>query len=144
VALSGGYEHIAFRNPSTATPAGSLTIGGYVLAFVNNSAFPKEKDLQVFWGGAKITATPKLDVLFAYYGYKQNSFATGAKAGCSDSSNAACSGRENGLTLAFDYRLSKRFDAYFGSIWTEVQDGLANGFLQKSTVSTTTGIRFKF
>ena len=44
-----------------------------------------------------------------------------------------------------DYRFSKRFDGYLGTFYTGVKDGLANGFdFNTSTVSTTTGIRFKF
>ncbi len=43
-----------------------------------------------------------------------------------------------------DYKFAKRFDGYFGTFWTGVQDGLANGFLNKSTLTTTTGVRFRF
>ena len=144
VKFSAGYEHIAFDNPATPLPQGSLTIGGYVLAFTNNAAFNNQKTLQVSWVGVKIAATPDLDLLGAYYHYKQNSFATGAKAGCSDASNSACSGTENAVSLVADYRFAKRFDGYLGTFYTGVQDGLANGFLNKSTLTTTTGIRFKF
>src|ERR1700694_2483818 len=142
--FSAGYEHIAFDNPATALARGSLTIGGYVLAFTNNAAFNNQKTLQVSWAGVKIAATPDLDLLGAYYHYKQNSFATGAKAGCSDASNSACSGTENAVSLVADYRFAKRFDGYLGTFYTGVQDGLANGFLNKSTLTTTAGIRFKF
>jgi len=144
VKLSAGYEHIAFDNPATLLPQGSLTIGGYVLAFVNNTAFDNQKTLQVFWAGVKIAATPDLDLLGAYYHYKQNSFATGKSAGCSDTSSSGCSGTENVFSLVADYRFAKRFDGYLGTMYTGVQDGLANGFLNKSTLTTTTGIRFKF
>jgi predicted porin len=145
VKLSGGYEHIEFANPRNPLIPGSLTIGGYVLAAVSNTAFDSHKTLQVFWAGVKIAATPNLDLLATYYGYKQNSFATGAKAGCSDSSNGACSGTENALSLVADYRFAKRFDGYFGTFYTGVQDGLANGYIfNKSTLTTTTGIRFRF
>src|ERR1700732_1781100 len=142
--LMGGYEHITFDNPKSPLTAGSLTIGGYVLAVVNNTAFNNQKTLQVFWAGVKFAATADLDLMAAYYGYKQNSFATGAKAGCSDISNSACSGTGNAFSLVADYRFAKRFDGYFGTFYTGVQDGLANGFLNKSTLTTTTGIRFRF
>jgi predicted porin len=58
--------------------------------------------------------------------------------------NAKCSGEENVVSLVADYRFAKRFDGYLGTMYTGVQDGLANGFLNKSTLTTTTGIRFKF
>jgi len=139
-----GYEHIEFANPKTPLLQGSLTIGGYVLAAVNNTAYVNHKTLQVFWAGVKIAATPDLDLLAAYYGYKQNSFATGANAGCSGTQNSGCSGTENAVSLVADYRFAKRFDGYFGTFYSGVQDGLANGFLNKSTLTTTTGIRFRF
>ncbi|TLZ29626.1 MAG: porin [Gammaproteobacteria bacterium] len=143
--FSAGYEHIAFDNPDTPLPRGSLTIGGYVLAFVTINAFNNQKTLQVFWAGVKIAATPDLDLLGAYYGYKQNSYATGADTGCSsDTVSAKCSGTENAFSLVADYRFSKRFDGYLGTFYTGVQDGLAFHFLNKSTLTTTTGIRFKF
>src|SRR6266478_5286479 len=145
VRLSGGYEHIAFNNPDTPLEKGSLTIGGYVLAFTNDKAFPNQKTLQVFWAGAKIGLSPSLDLLAAFYHYKQNSFATGAHAGCSDNSSGGCSGTEDSFSVVLDYRFAKRFDGYFGTFYTGVKDGLANGFdFNTSTVSTTTGIRFKF
>ena len=115
-----------------------------MLAFTNNAAFNNQKILQVFWAGAKFGLSPSLDLLAAFYHYKQNSFATGAKAGCSDNSSGGCSGTENSFSVVLDYRFSKRFDGYLGTFYTGVQDGLANGFLNKSTLTTTTGIRFKF
>jgi predicted porin len=139
-----GYEHIEFANPKTPLLQGSLTIGGYVLAAVNNTAFTSKKTLQVFWAGVKFAATPQLDFTVSYVGYKQSSFATGAKAGCSDDSNAACSGTLASIGLLADYRFAKRFDWYLGTLASGVQDGLANGYLNKSTISTTTGIRFRF
>jgi predicted porin len=139
-----GYEHIAFDNPNHPLPPGTLTIGGYVLAFTNNTAFDNEKTLEVFWAGLRYTIVPALDMSLAYYGYKQNSFATGAHTGCSDTSNAGCSGTEDVASFLLDYRLSKRFDAYAGVMWSEVKDGLANGYIARNNTATTLGLRFKF
>jgi predicted porin len=142
VKVSGGYEHIQFTDPTNPLEAGSLTIGGYVLAVTSNTAFEfNDKTLQVFWAGLKWTVTPDFDLLAAYYGYKQNSY---GKTSCSNTSAATCSGTENVVSLVADYRFAKRFDGYLGTMYTGVQDGLANGFLNKSTLTTTTGIRFKF
>jgi predicted porin len=142
-----GYEHIEFANPKTSLLQGSLTIGGYVLAYVNKSAYDNHKTLQVFWAGVKFAATPQLDLTASFVGYKQNNFASaanGAKAGCSDSTYAACSGNFSSAGLVADYRFAKRFDAYIGTMWSGVDGGLANGYLNKGTLSTTTGIRFRF
>ncbi len=143
--LFAGYEHIKFANPNTPLLPGSLTIGGYVLAVINPPAYNNEKILQVYWAGVKYAATPDLDLMAAFYGYHQNSFATGANAGCSGTQSGGCSGRESSFSLVADYKFAKRFDGYLGTFWTDVQDGLAPvGFLNHSTLATTAGIRFKF
>jgi len=70
---------------------------------------------------------------------------TGVNTGCSTTTRQrGCSGTESSISLLADYKFAKRFDGYFGTFWTGVQDGLANGFLNKSTLTTTTGIRFRF
>ncbi len=142
--LYAGYEHIAFDNPTDPLPVGTLIIGGYQLAVVNNAAYDNQKTLQVFWGGVKWNPTPDLELTAAYYGYKQNSFATGANAGCSTTVSSGCSGNLNAASAVIDYRLTKRFDVYFGPFWNEVQNGLANGYLYRNNIATTLGLRFKF
>jgi predicted porin len=152
-----GYEHIKFANPNSPYNPGQVIIGGYVLAIVNNKAYEDNKVLQVFWGGLKWPITPQLDLIAAYYGYKQNSFATGKDAGCSSSISSGCSGTESTASAVLDYRFSKRFDGYIGTFWSEVQDGLAAGFQltnlnakgvsttsSASTLTSTMGIRFRF
>jgi hypothetical protein len=142
--LYAGYEHIGFENPRTPLVDGFVDIGGYLLAVVNDKAYTNERVLQVFWGGAKWLVTPRLYLAAAYYGYRQNSYGSGAGAGCSDSSSSACSGTETGLGLLSDYRFGRHFDAYLGGVWTEVRDGLANGYLNRATLTSTVGVRFKF
>jgi predicted porin len=145
--LFAAYEHNSFANPTNGYSPGQPIIGGYVLAVIvdNNHAFPNDKILQVFWGGVKWTVVPDLDLTVAYYGYKQNAYAAGADAGCSTNAHAQCSGMENVASFVADYRLSKRFDVYLGTMWSQVQDGLASGFdFATSTVATTAGLRFKF
>ncbi|HEY6482409.1 MAG TPA: porin [Steroidobacteraceae bacterium] len=142
--LLGGYEHIKYADPNTPLPAGFDDIGGYKLAFVNNTAFPNDKILQVYWAGVKYTVAAALDLTVAYYGYRQNSYATGANAGCSSTVSGSCSGNLNAVSFAAVYRLTKRFDAYAGAMWSGVQDGLANGYLNKNNIDPTLGVRFKF
>jgi predicted porin len=152
-----GYEHVKFANPNNPYDPGQVIIGGYVLAIVNNKAYEDNKILQVFWAGLKWPITPQLDLIAAYYGYKQNSFATGKDAGCTSSISSGCSGTENTASALLDYRFSKRFDGYIGTFWSEVQDGLAAGFQltnlnakgvstssSASTLTSTMGIRFRF
>src|SRR6202049_513029 len=140
--LFAGYEHIKFANPDSPLSPGALIIGGYQLAYVNNNAYAINKVLKVFWAGLKYTVVPDFDLAAACDGYKQENFAVPS---CSDTSKGSCSGTENGFSIVGDYRMSKRFDAYIGTFYTGVKDGLANGFvLNKSTVTTTAGVRFRF
>jgi len=149
VKFYAGYEHIQYANPTNPLTAG-FNIANYTIAFVNvqsgaKSTYLNDKTLQVFWGGVRYTVIPNLDLTAAYYGYKQNSYASGADAGCSTNIAGSCSGTTDDLSFDADYRLSKRFDVYAGVMYTGVKDGQANGYLYHTTdITTTTGVRFKF
>jgi predicted porin len=142
--FSAGYEHIQYANPNTPSIAG-FSISGYTIGFVNNTAYPTDKTLQVFWGGVRWTVMPDLDLVAAYYGYKQNAYGIGANAGCSTDKSGTCSGTTDDVSFDADYRLTKRFDAYVGVMYTGVKDGQANGYdFHTTDITTTTGVRFKF
>jgi len=143
--LFAGYEHISFANPSSPLPVGFDDIGGYTLAFVNNAAFPNDKILQVFWGGVKYSITPSVELTGAYYGYHQNSYGTGATAGCTTNVAATCSGTTDDISADGIWHMSKRFDSYLGVMYTGVHDGQANGYAFHTTdITSTVGVRFKF
>jgi predicted porin len=142
--IFAGYEYIRFANPSIPLAAGFDDIGGYKLAFVNNAAFPNDKIMQVYWAGIRYTVIEALDLVGAYYGYHQNSYGVGSAAGCSSSIAATCRGRLEGISFDADYRLSKRFDAYAGIMFTGVHDGLANGYIHSTNMNPTIGVRYKF
>jgi predicted porin len=144
IKVYAGYEHIRFANPQNPLPAGSIGIGGYVLAGVNNAAYEADRVLEIFWGGVKWALTPDLYLAAGGYGYRQNSFATGKTAGCSSNVTSSCSGTESACSILADYRLNGHFDAYLGALWTGVADGLASGYLNASTLTTTAGLRIKF
>jgi len=139
-----GYEHIEYANPSHPLAPGYVDIGGYILAFVNNTAYAHHRILQIFWTGVRYSVTPRVDVAAGYYGYRQNSYGTGANAGCASNNIPSCSGALNGLSLSADWRFTKRFDAYGGTLWTSVRDGLSSGYLNTSNIATTVGIRYSF
>jgi predicted porin len=145
----GGYEHIQYANPDTPLAAG-FDVAAYRVAFVNVQSGPKstyvnDKTLQVYWAGVRYTVIPALDLVGAYYGYKQNAYGAGANAGCTTNKSGTCSGTEDVISFDADYRLSKRFDAFAGAMYSGVHDGLANGYLFHTTdITTTMGVRFKF
>ena len=136
-----GYEHIRFANPADPIPVNSVTIGGYVLSVVNNTAFTINKVLDYTWTGARYSATPKLDVTAAYYHFQQNSYAANH---CSDTSAASCSGVFHDVSLVTDYRWTRRFDTYAGVNYTSGSDGLVSGFLFHSDWAPMIGARFNF
>ncbi|MGY4173501.1 putative porin [Bradyrhizobium sp. USDA 4529] len=145
----GGYEHIQFANPKTPLSPGDTIAGGYVLGTVANNSFTTDRVLQIFWTGATYEARPDLDLKFAYYHEEQNSYhgAPGSSfnAGrCSNASLAQCSGQLDALSFLMDYKYSKHLDMYAGIMWSQVSNGLASGFLQRSTIDPTVGLRYRF
>jgi predicted porin len=92
---------------------------------------------------------PDIDLVAAYYREEQNSFQGGTPATlnaghCSDASLGQCSGQLDAVSFLVDYKFAKRFDAYAGMMWSQVSNGLANGFLQRSSIDPTVGMRFQF
>jgi len=139
-----GYENIKFENPETPLNVG-FDVAAYKLAVVNNAAYNHEKILQVYWAGVKYSVLPQLDLTLAYYGYHQSAYGTGANAGCKTNASGTCSGELVDFSLDAVYKLSKRFDAYAGFMYSGVQDGLANGYIySKNNINPTIGVRFSF
>jgi predicted porin len=145
VAFFAGYEHIRYANPKTPLSAGFTDIGGYVLAFVNNTAYDVAKNVQLYWLGVRYTVIPRLDLTAAYYGVHQAAYGTGTEAGCSTDRYSVCSGGLETYGLSADYFFSKHFDAYAGVLYSGVSNGLANGYAFNTTnINPTIGIRLKF
>jgi len=137
----GGFEHIKFENPSLPLTTPFTGLGGYDFYFANNAAFPHDKKLEVSWVGLKYLLSKDFDVTGAYYHLNQNAFGA---VKCSNTSAGNCSGDEDVFSFKFDYRFSKRWDAYAGAMYSKVSDGLANGFINTSVWSPTVGVRFQF
>jgi predicted porin len=141
VKLYAGYENVRYVNPTVPLPVGSTIIGGYTLGTVSNTGFPNAKDFQVFWAGAKYAVRSDVDLIAAYYHEQQNSFGA---VSCSNASLATCSGQLDAVSFLVDYRFAKRFDAYAGAMYSRVSNGMASGFLNRSTIDPTVGLRFQF
>jgi predicted porin len=145
VTLYGGWQRITYMNPSIPLKPGFDDIGGYVLGAVSNTAYADaDKILKVYWAGLRYAVTPQFTAAIAYYGEKQDAYATGADAGCSTNKSSKCSGNFNAASLSLDYHFTKRFDAYLGAMWSGVQDGLSNDYLQTHMIDPTIGVRFTF
>ncbi len=139
-----GYEHIKYANPNTPLSAGFIDIGGYVLAFVTNTAYKNEKTVQVYWTGVRYTVIPHLDVIAAYYGVHQDAYGTGTQAACSTSAHSVCSGTLEAFSIDADYRFNVHCDAYLGAMYSGVHNGMASGYLNTTNINPTIGMRYKF
>jgi predicted porin len=142
--LYAGYEFIRFANPDRPLAAGFEGIGGYTLAFINNAAYDIARHFQVFWTGLRYAVAPNLDLSLAYYGYQQNSFATGELRNCTTAVSADCSGSQTAVSGSAVWRFNSRFDSYLGTMYSAVRDGLASSYLHTSLIASTVGIRFRF
>jgi predicted porin len=140
----GGYEYIEYANPKTPLSAPFTDIGGYVLAFVNNTAYNESKIVQVYWVGLRYAVTRKLELTTAYYGVHQSAYGTGTQAGCSSSAHSTCSGGLEAFSIDADYRFNVHVDAYAGAMYSGVHDGMASGYLYTTNINPTLGVRYKF
>ena len=115
--------------------------------------------LQVFWTGAKYSVRPDIDLTVAYYHEWQNSYVIGKgtnlTGSCSTAVSSACSGTLDAVSFVADWRFARHFDAYAGVMWSQVQNGLANGFAlanglpgntgnKASSYDPTVGLRYQF
>jgi predicted porin len=135
--LFSGYEWIQFANPNNPLLPGAFDSGGYIITAPNNTNFPRDKILQTVWLGLRYSITPNLDIAGAWYHEWQNTFATSAAtlAGCAldGVSSSQCAGTEDALSLVADWRFARHMDLYAGVMWTQVKNGLANGFVSAAT-----------
>jgi hypothetical protein len=157
VKLFAGYEFIRYAPPSNSFAAGtgfSDISGDFVCAGcaainntnINSTAFNAgDKLFHVFWTGMKYTVVTDLDVIGAYYHYDQPTF--GAPANCAAAGSATpatCHGTFDAVSFVVDWQFAKKFDAYAGIMFSQVNGGLANGFLNRNSIAPTTGLRFRF
>jgi predicted porin len=157
--LYAGYERITYMAPSdpqtdfTDVARDFLCQGcvGFNNTDIINTAFGRNglgnKILQVMWTGARYSLTDKVDVIAAYYHYTQSSFFGTPAAGplpCDGSQHAQCAGTFNAISGVVDWQFAPKWDTYLGIMSTKDHGGLANGFLERSNLATTAGLRFRF
>ncbi len=150
--LFGGFEGIEYQNPTSqwATAGNYFTgLGGYVAKNGGDKFFTPDY-FQVYWTGAKYAFTPDLVGTVAYYHYHQDFYQAAAVpiASCSNSSHSNCAGTLDAVSAMLDYRFgfAKKFDVYAGAMFSEVNNGLANGYQTGGHVNIdpTVGLRFRF
>jgi predicted porin len=144
VKLFAGYQYIKYENPANPLSAGFINIGGYVLAFVNNSAYENPKVNHVYWTGIRYAVIPPLELSAAWYYVQQNAYGTGSQAGCTSNAHSTCSGSLEALSFSADYRFNVHFDVYAGAMYSGVHDGFAAGYIATTNINPTVGVRYKF
>ena len=152
IKLFAGYEFIRYAPPSHPYASFTDISGDFVCSGcaainntnINNTAFNAgDKLFNVVWTGVKYAVTDNLDVIGAYYHYTQPTF--GAFVNCTNpSAFANCHGTFDAVSFVADWQFAKKFDAYAGIMFSQVNGGLANGYLNRSTIDPTVGLRFRF
>jgi predicted porin len=123
-----GYTHIEKAH-------GNYTVGSAQNAYpidvginINNSAV-----YNLEWVGARYAMSSGLNLIGAFYHVSQNSWTIGLGTNGNDNLGCAaagllCSGAFDEVSAVADYIINKHYDVYGGVNWSEVTDGLANGF----------------
>jgi predicted porin len=149
--LFSGFEAIAYKDPTSqwATPGNFFTGLGGNEAKNGGDKFFSPEYFQVYWTGAKYAFTPDLVGVVAYYHYNQDFYmATSTSKRCSNSSASYCAGTFDAISAMLDYRFgfAQKFDVYGGAMWSQVSNGLANGYQTGGHVNIdpTVGLRFRF
>jgi len=142
----GGYENIYFAPPTN--PQTTYTdIAGLVSLTPNitNTAYTaNQKVLQVAWTGVKYAFNDKLDITGAYYHYSQDNFGGPKSCAVSGISSSHCAGTLDAVSGMVDWRFAPKFDVYAGAMFSEVNNGLANGYLHHTSIDPMAGLRFQF
>jgi predicted porin len=124
----GGYSHI--RKIHANNTVGSAQ-NNYPISIAININNPAEYDME--WAGAKYARPAGWNFTAAIYRATQNSWTIGRGAsgeegiGCS-AAGLLCSGDFKEASFVADYLINKHYDIYTGVNYSEVTDGLANGF----------------
>jgi len=157
--LYGGYERIRFATPSDPQTAFTDIEGNLICAGcsaingtnINNRAYGLDgfgnKILQVTWTGARYAITDNLDLMGGYYHYIQGSFfgtVAGGAQHCDSPAKSQCAGTFDAYSAVIDWRFAPKWDVYTGFMFSQVSGGLFNGYLRRSNVAPSAGLRFRF
>jgi predicted porin len=150
--LYGGYSHIEKAHGNYAAGQAQNNYNIDVGININNSAV-----YNMEWLGARYALASGWNFTGALYHINQNSWTIGLGPSgtqgldCADA-GLLCSGNFNEGSLSVDYVINKHYDVYGGVNYSEVTDGLANGYVgttvgtsgSETQVSVMVGLRVKF
>ena len=160
--LFTGYQHSDRANPAAAdqAPAGTTTIGGYILAKVDNQPYEpgSHRFQQTAWAGATY-GIGRWAFSVAYYRLSQNAFLTTGSGGATcamqtsndiatgaigNKTGSNCPGDYNQGSILIEYTFSKHLDVYGGVSYSEASGGVASGYINDNTALFLTGVRLRF
>jgi predicted porin len=123
-----GYSRI--RKAHSGVTSGASQ-GDYPLSLDININSPAEYNFE--WLGAKYAMASGLSLTGAFYHTNQNSWTiglgpTGTSGIACASAGLLCAGTFSEVSLVADYAFNKHHDVYAGVNYSQVTDGLANGF----------------
>jgi predicted porin len=161
--VNAGYEHAVISAPSDPILLGGFKdqSGTFICANctnvnqtnINNTAYSASngtgsKTLQIMWIGARYSVTDTVDVAAAYYHNIQSSYATSAanikNCAVSAESQAYCGGTTDVVSVLTDWQFAKKWDTYLGVTYSGANGGSSAGFLARTDIATTAGIRFRW
>jgi predicted porin len=153
--LYAGYEWIQYAPPSDTSFTSFTDIADYCVGapcgngtsinFTNYSNGAHDKVLQIAYFGARYSLTDSLDVAAAYYHEWQNDYSGGTQpCAVSNGLGSKCAGTIDAASATLDWKFAPKWDTYIGVLYSKLGGGLDSGFVSKSNVATTGGIRFRF
>ena len=81
-----------------------------------------------------------VDLIGAYYHYTQPAYGVG----CTSGTAATCFGTEDVASGVIDWQFLPKWDTYIGTMFSQVNGGLSNGYLARNNLATTAGVRLRF
>ena len=145
-------EHIHMVNPQNPLGVGATAQGGYLLSGVEDNNLDSPKIVQVYWTGVKYAIDIKTDLTLSYYHELQNDFRIPSTCSPTAGFRSSCAGTLNEVSLYVDHHFTKRFDAYAGIAYSDVNGGLAIAvphgpgvpYCHDNNIAPTLGARFTF
>lgn len=156
--LYGGWQWIQITAPSDPVLGTFTNIAGICQGFacgngtsVLNTNFGGPNDtakfLNFIWGGARYTVVKDVDVTGAYYHIIQNQYlitAAGCGANGFSGANSRCAGNTDAISGVVDWHFLPKWDTYLGTMFSQVNGGMSNGYAARNNIATTAGVRFRF
>ena len=119
----GGFEYIWQNNPTNPLGVGGSDEGGYQLSGVEDNNLDSQKQVNIWWTGAKYAVDKKTDITFAWYQQRQNTFRVPPTC-MAGNYRASCAGTLNEGSLYADHHFTPRFDMFAGLAYSWVSGGL--------------------